>query len=161
MNFNELNATSTQAEMMIYDTNSPQSLQFQSNSSLEIRDPKTDFFAQLDEAIEAVKLNRSRADGNDLENPRNVGMQNGIQIIDDLSAHVGKVHSKIGALTNSLDNATQRSDMLALSTKSLRSSVIDTDIAEASLQLNQLNLNYQAVLSTISKVSKLSLVNYL
>jgi flagellar hook-associated protein 3 FlgL len=161
MGFKELNATDTQAEMMIFDTNSPQSLQFQANSSLEIRDPKTDFFEQLDTAIEAVKLNRYRADGDDLENPRNLGIQNGIQIIDDLGLHITKSHSKIGALTNSLNNSMQRSEMLSLSTQSLRSSVIDTDIAEASLKLNQLSLNYQAILATVGKVSQLSLVNYI
>ena len=43
----------------------------------------------------------------------------------------------------------------------LRSSVIDTDLAEASLELTQLSLNYEAMLSTVGKISKLSLVNYL
>jgi flagellar hook-associated protein 3 FlgL len=43
----------------------------------------------------------------------------------------------------------------------LRSSTVDTDLAEASLKLAQLDLNYQAMLSTVAKVSKLSLVNYL
>jgi flagellar hook-associated protein 3 FlgL len=51
--------------------------------------------------------------------------------------------------------------MLEISSKSLRSSIIDTDLAEASLSLAQLNTNYQAMLSTVSKISKLSLVNYL
>jgi len=44
---------------------------------------------------------------------------------------------------------------------SLHSSVVDTDLAESSLKLAQLRLNYQAMLSTVSKVSQLSLVNYL
>jgi len=34
-------------------------------------------------------------------------------------------------------------------------------LAEASLKLTQLSLNYEAMLSTVGKVSKLSLVNYL
>ncbi|MBD3799514.1 MAG: flagellar hook-associated protein, partial [Epsilonproteobacteria bacterium] len=37
---------------------------------------------------------------------------------------------------------------------------IDTDIAEATLRMQQLSLNYQALLSNITKISKLSLVNY-
>jgi len=162
INFKEYDATVTQAQMMLYDTNSPDStLTFQSNNAITITDPKTDFFDSIDKAIESVKLGRYRADGDNLDDPRNVGIQNGIQLIDDLSLHVTKVHSKIGALSNSLQNANQRSDLLAVSTKTLRSSVIDTDIAEASLRLNQLTLNYQAMLSTVGKVSQLSLVNYL
>ena len=160
--FKESNSTSTKAEMTLYDSsNDASTLKFQANSSLEISDPKTDFFASIEEAINAVSLNRYRADGDNLDDPRNLGIQNGIQAIDDLSAHVSKLHSKIGAQTNSLNNTMQRSQLLTISTQSLRSSVIDTDIAEASLKLNQLNLNYQAMLSTIGKVSKLSLVNYL
>ena len=160
--FKELGATTTKAQMMLYDKNSPDStLTFQANDALSITDPKTDFFAQIDHAIESVRLGRERADGDDIEDPRNLGIQNGIQLIDDLSLHVTKVHAKVGALSNSLQNANQRSELLSVSTKTLRSSVIDTDIAEASLRLNQLTLNYQAMLSTVGRVSKLSLVNYL
>ncbi len=162
ISFQELDTTTTKAQMMLYDKNSPDStLTFQSNNALAIRDPKTDFFASIDEAIESIKLGRYRADGDDVEDPRNLGIQNGIQLIDDLGLHVTKTHAKIGALSNSLQNANERSELLSVSTKTLRSSVIDTDIAEASLRLNQLTLNYQAMLSTVGKVSKLSLVNYL
>ncbi|SFV51704.1 Flagellar hook-length control protein FliK [hydrothermal vent metagenome] len=157
----EKNRSTSKVELSIYDDNSPGVLSFDGNSALEIRDPKTDFFAAIDEAIESVKLNRERADGDDIENPRNLGIQNGIQLIDDLSLHVEKLHAKIGALSNSLENSTQRSELLSVSTKTLRSNVIDTDIAEASLKLTQLTNSYQAILSTISRVSKLSLVNYL
>ncbi len=160
MKFSQNGVTNTSAQMTLQDANTPPTLSFQLNDALTITDPKTDFFKQLDAAIESVGLNRLRPDANG-SNKRNVGIQNGIQVIDDLSAHVTKVHSKIGALSNSLDNASQRSEMLALSTQTLRSSVIDTDLAEASLKLNQLNVNYQAMLSTIGRVSQLSLVNYL
>jgi flagellar hook-associated protein 3 FlgL len=159
--FKDLGTTDTKAQMTLYDTNNPSSLKFQANSALEISDPKTDMFKQLDEAIEAVRLGRFRADGENNSNPRNLGIQNGIQIIDDLSSHITRVHSKIGALSNSLNNSMQRSELLEVSTKTLRSYVIDTDIAEATLKLNQLTLNYQAVLSSIGRVSKLSLVNYM
>ncbi len=160
LEFTQNGVTNTQAEITLQDSNTPPTLTFQLNDALKITDPKTDFFKQIDEAIEAVNLQRVRPDG-ETTNPRNVGIQNGIQIMDDMSAHITKLHSKIGALSNSLDNASQRSELLSLSTKTLRSSVIDTDIAEATLQLNQLNLNYQAVLSTVGRVSQLSLVNYL
>jgi flagellar hook-associated protein 3 FlgL len=161
--FTQNGVTNTKAQLNIIDAtsaNSPKTLTFMSNDALTITDPKMDMFKQLDEAIEAVKLKRLRPDANS-DNPRNIGIQNGIQIIDDLSTHITKEHSKIGALSNSLNSSMQRSELLSVSTKTLRSSVLDTDIAEASLQLNQLSLNYQAMLSTIGRVEKLSLVNYL
>ncbi len=161
MVFKETGVATTDAKLSIYDANNePGVLSFQKNSSLTVTDPKTDFFSQLDKAIEAVRKGRVRADGN-AEDPRNVGIQNGIQIIDDIGSHVTRVHTKIGALSNSLQQSADRSEMLSISTKTLRSDVLDTDIAEASMKLNQLTLNYQAILSTIGRVSKLSLVNYL
>ncbi len=162
LTFEETGVASTKSQLSVFfqTNNEPGLLSFQKNASLSVTDPKTDFFAQLDEAIEAVGLGRTRADG-DATNPRNVGIQNGIQIIDDLSAHVTKVHTKIGSLSKSLQNSADRSELLSISTQTLRSDVLDTDIAEASLKLNQLTLNYQAILSTIGRVSKLSLVNYL
>jgi flagellar hook-associated protein 3 FlgL len=72
-----------------------------------------------------------------------------------------KTHSTVGAQTNTLTTAYDRTTVMEMSTESLRSSVLDTDLAEASLQLTQLNTNYEAMLSTVGKVSKLSLVNYL
>jgi flagellar hook-associated protein 3 FlgL len=51
--------------------------------------------------------------------------------------------------------------MLLITTQVLRSETIDVDFAQASLELKQLELNYQAMLSTVSRISQLSLVNYL
>ncbi|MEO1953698.1 MAG: flagellar biosynthesis protein FlgL, partial [Campylobacterales bacterium] len=92
---------------------------------------------------------------------RNIGIENAINIIDDLQAHVGRSHASVGAQSNSLQNSLERSQILEISTMTLRSDTIDTDLAEASLTLTQLQLNYQAMLSTVGKVSQLSLVNYL
>ncbi len=166
--FKELSAgiTDTKASISIYDTNSDDFTKnasmatFNSNNSLTISDPKIDFFAQLDEAITAVEENRTRADG-DMIDPRNVGIQNGIQIIDDLNDHVSRMQTKAGAQSQGLDAATQRSELLLLNTETLRSEVLDTDIAEATMRLQQLSLNYEAMFSSVSKISQLSLVNYL
>ena len=166
LRFTELGKTDTKAQITLQDvtqsggTNTPPALSFNLNDAITITDPKTDFFKQIDAAIESVNLKRLRPDSEGSD-PRNIGIQNAIQVIDDVSAHIEQVHSKIGALSNSLENASQRSELLSVSTKTLRSSVVDTDIAEASLQLNQLTINYQAILSTIGRVSQLSLVNYL
>jgi flagellar hook-associated protein 3 FlgL len=160
------NITSTQASISMYDANSSDFTKdasiatFNSNNALTIRDPKTDFFSQLDEAISAVEKNRHRADGNAVD-PRNLGVQNGIQIIDDLNDHVSRMQTQAGAQSQSLDAASQRSELLLLNTQILRSEVLDTDVAEASMRLQQLSLNYQAMYSSISRISQLSLVNYL
>ena len=159
--------TSTQAALAIYDTNSDDftanasMATFNANNTLTIRDPKTNLFTQLDEAITAVEHRRLRADGNNAIDPRNVGIQNGIQILDDLNDHVNRMQTQAGAQSQTLDAAVTRTDMLIINTKTLRSDVLDTDIAEATLHLQQLQLNYQAMFSSISRISQLSLVNYL
>ena len=166
LQFSEKGRANTKAEIALEDittsggVKAAPALSFGLNDAITITDPKTDFFKQIDAAIESVELQRTRPDAAGKE-PRNIGIQNAIQTIDDVSSHIEKVHAKIGALSNSLENSSQRSELLSVSTKTLRSSVLDTDIAEASLKLNQLTLNYQAILSTVGRVSQLSLVNYL
>ena len=88
-------------------------------------------------------------------------LKNAIAMMDDLQDHTFRTQSVIGAQSNSLNKSLERVGILEISTMSLRSSVKDTDLAEASLRLSQLTLNYQAMLSTIGRVSQLSLVNYL
>ncbi len=165
-------ATITKAALSIYDntsdtypategvTNGP-SLVFNANSALTVRDPKNDFFTRLEEIIQSVEQGKYRADGSNPSDPRNGGIQNAIQMIDDLHDHVIRVHTEIGSYSQLFDITSKRTDMLIVSAKTLRSEVLDTDIAEATLRLQQLNLNYQAMFSSISKVSQLSLVNYL
>lgn len=166
INFEQTGANTTKADITFNDANSTDFtkngsvLEFNSNSSLTISDPKTDFFSQIDEVIKSVEQNKFRADAQtgDL---RNVGIQNAIQMVDDLNNHISKEQSKSGVQSQSLQTASDRTQMLKLSTTSMRSDVIDTDIADATLSLNQLQLNYQAIYSSISKVSQLSLVKYL
>lgn len=164
--FKDLTSTDTKASISFYDSNSgnflnpASAMTFNSNDALTVRDPKTDFFKTIDTIISAVENYKSYPDasGGDI---RSVGIQNALSMVDDLSVHLAKMHSVVGAQTNALKSATQRTELLEINTKTLRSSIIDTDVAEAYLQLNQLNTNYQAMLSTVGKVSKLSLVNYL
>ncbi len=166
LRFSETGETNTKAEIRLEDITTSgghqtaPALSFQLNDAITVTDPKTDFFKQIDAAIDSVGFGRIRPDAA-AEDPRNIGIQNAIQVIDDIGSHIEKVHAKIGALSNSLENSSQRSELLSISAKTLRSSVLDTDIAQASLKLNQLTINYQAILSTIGRVSQLSLVNYL
>jgi flagellar hook-associated protein 3 FlgL len=164
--FIDLTANNTAATLSLYDTNAgtfggdASVMTFNTTNALSIRDPKTDFFKMLDQAISAVEEHKLYPDA-ESGNPENVGIQNAIQMIDDLNEHVSRSHAKVGAQSNALDNSLSRITLLQTNTMSLRSSVIDTDLAEASLRLTQLNTNYQAMLSTVGKVSQLSLLNYL
>lgn len=166
INFEQTGANTTKADISFYDANSTDftkggsALEFNSNSSLTISDPKTDFFAQIDEIIKSVEQQKMRAD-TETGDLRNIGIQNAIQMVDDLNEHMSKEQSQSGVQSQSLIAASDRTQMLKVSTTSIRSDVIDTDIADATLKLNQLQLNYQAIYSSISKVAKLSLVNYL
>ncbi|MEN8304049.1 MAG: flagellar biosynthesis protein FlgL [Campylobacterota bacterium] len=160
-----LNVT-TGASMAVYDSNSDDFTlassvaTFNTNNALTVRDPKTDFFTTVDEMITAVENYKNYPDSASGE-MRNVGMQNAIAMMDDLQNHVFRAHSTVGAQSNTLTNSLERTELLEVSTMTLRSSVIDTDLAEASLELTQLTINYEAMLSTVGRVSQLSLVNYL
>lgn len=166
--FKDATSSNTKASLAMYDSNSgdfsigadASVMTFNSNNALTVRDPKTDFFKNLREAITAVENYKLYPDSKSGD-MRSVGIENAISIMDDLMEHVGGAHAVVGAQSNALTNALERTQLLETSTMTLRSSVIDTDIAEASLMLTQLSLNLQAMLSTVAKVSKLSLVNYL
>lgn len=164
--FTQQGVATTSATIAMYDANSdditkPASVMtFNVNNSLTVRDPKTDFFKTIDEAIQSVENYKSYPDSSEGD-PRSVGIENSLGHIDDLSEHIFKSHSKIGAYSNALSKSLERTETLKVNTMSLRSSVIDTDMAEAALNLQQLTTNYQALLSSVGKVSKLSLVNYL
>ena len=164
--FEQLSVTDTQTSMAIFDSNSgdftkdPSVMTFNTNNAITIRDPKTDFFRTLEDMIVAVE-NHGLYPDNSGKNIRSVGIENAITMMDDLQEHVFRSHSLVGAQSNSLTKAIERTELMEISTQTLRSTVIDTDLAEASLQLTTLTLNYEAMLSTVGRVAKLSLVNYL
>lgn len=168
--FEDLNHSTTNAELSLYDTTSSSffppvisgnALSFQTNNTLTLRDPKNNLFTQIEEMIQSVEQGKTRADGSDSTDPRNIGIQNSIQMLDDLTEHVSRLQAESGSYSQVLQASSDRSSLLIVNTKMLRSDIIDTDIAEATMRMQQLSLNYQAMLSSISKVSKLSLVNYL
>lgn len=166
MTFGEVNSSNTKATISFHDVNSgdfsadSSVLSFNANNALTVRDAKTDFFAAIDNIITSVEEYKEYPDASS-GGERIIGIQNAVQMVDDLLDHVGRSHSVVGAQSNTLTKALERTEILKLSTETLRSSVIDTDLAKASLELTQLTLNYEAMLSTVGRVSKLSLVNYL
>jgi flagellar hook-associated protein 3 FlgL len=164
--FEEIGKSSTQARIALYDSNSddftqpPSVMTFNSNNTLTIRDSKTDFFKELDIMITTVENHVTWPDSSST-NKRSIGIENSIEMLDDLQDHLARSHAKVGAQSTALQLSIKRTKLLELSTATLRSQTIDTDLAEAALTLNNLNLNYTAMLSIVGKVSKLSLVNYL
>jgi len=171
MKFEDLNIITTKVTMSLNDANSgnfvtspattPSSvLTFNANNALTIRDPKTDLFATINDMITAVENNKLYPD-HSVGSGRGVGIEDAITMMDDLQDHIFSAHAQVGANSNTLTKSLEKTKTLEISTMSLRSSVIDTDFAESALRLQQLTLNYQAMLSTVGKVSKLSLVNYL
>ena len=177
--FQDLNSADTKASIALYDSNSDSFaltidsdgdtvadkaaasvMTFNSNNALTIKDPKTDFFKDLNEMITAVENHKNYPDHADGD-IRNIGIENSITKIDSLQDHILRTHSKVGAQSNALTASLERTQLLEISTMTLRSQTIDTDLAEASLKLTQLSLNYEAMLSTVGRISKLNLVNYL
>ena len=164
--FSDLTYNDTNASISLSDSNSgsfggdSSVMTFNTNNSLSIRDPKTDFFKTLDAAIRAVEEHKLYPDASE-GTTQNVGIENAIEMVNNLHEHISRSQAKVGAQSNTLNDSLERANLLEISTITLRSEVIDTDIAEASLRLAQLNTNYQAMLSTVGQVSQLSLVNYL
>ncbi|BBG65529.1 flagellar hook-associated protein FlgL [Hydrogenimonas sp.] len=159
--------TDTQITFNMHDSKSgfatpgASALVFNANNALEIDDPKHDLFESLDLAIEAVESGMLYPEGTSAVNPRNPGIENALEKIDHVLEHVGKEHTRIGAMSNSLNYSVERNETLKLNVQTLRSEILDTDIGEATVKLNQLSLNYQALLASVAKVQNLSLVNYL
>ena len=165
--FVDMLSSITKAESSIYDANGDDFssskgpfMTFNANNTLVVADAKTDFFKELNEIVTAVEFYTPNPDSNSL-NMRGIGVEAALGKIEDLQEHIGRSQAVVGSQSNALSLSTARSSLLEVSTKTLRSLVIDTDLAESALMLTQLNLNYEAMLSTVGKVSKLSLVNYL
>lgn len=135
-------------------------LSFMANDSVTISNPTIDFFKDLDAIISSVRTGNYRMNA-DAEDPRNPGMQNSLSQLDHILDHVTKEHTKIGAYSNALSDAKEKAEYLSLNVKTVRTEVIGVDIAEAYLQFNQISNSYQAMLSTISKINSMSLLNYM
>lgn len=173
----DLHRTPTRMEFSLYDSTSDNytlnaekridgsrpALTFQANSAVVADDPHVNFFQQIDKMIEALEVGSYRPGGTSTygDAMRNPGVQNAILAFDHLADHVNKVHTKNGAQGNAFQYSIERTEVLIVQAKTLRSDTIDTDFAEAYLQFSTLSMGYQAMLSSIGKISQLSLVNYL
>jgi flagellar hook-associated protein 3 FlgL len=131
-----------------------------SNNALTVDDPYINFFDQLQSAIDAVLTGKTRA-SDDGEDPRNRGMQNAITAIDHVFDHLVRKHTQIGSVGNAFQVSADRASTLKINVISVRSTILDTDVGSAYLELNQRSINYQALLSTATKINSLTLVNYM
>ncbi|MDE5591453.1 MAG: flagellar hook-associated protein FlgL, partial [Helicobacter sp.] len=142
----DLNYSATRMEFMLHDsqstnftlnasgrvssTNHP-SLTFQANNALVVDDPHVNFFGQIDSIIESLEKGIYRPGGNSAygDSMRNIGIQNGITNFDHLASHVDKVHTKNGSQGSAFKYSIERTEILIVQTKTLRSETIDTDLA--------------------------------
>lgn len=161
----------TKASLSMYDsttnagftstlTYNTSSVTLNSNNALTMDDPFISLFDQLQMAIEAVESDKTRASDDGVDS-RNIGIQNSILAIDHVFDHVVREHTQIGAVSSAFTTSSERTTTLGIHLKTVRSEVMDTDVASAYLELNQRSLNYQALLSSVSKINGLSLVNYM
>ena len=168
LNVHDKQQTATKMELSLFDSrsnsfalsNDTAAFAFMANDAVSIQKPSVDFFQELDGIIKSVR------DGNlsmnaDFSNPRNLGIQNSITTINHLSDHITKMHTKIGSYSNALQSASDRADFLTINVKTVRSKIADVDMAEAYMNFTQLSNNYQAMLSTISKINSMSLLKYM
>ena len=154
LNLKDLSNSLTKIDLSIYTENN--SLYFQANNAITIDKSQIDFFETLKQAIKAVESGKNYPNGD-----RNFGMQGAIEAIDHVIDHVRRAHAKIGAVSNEFQLTIERNEMLILHTQVLMSDNIDTDLGEASMNLNSLKLSYQALLASIARVNNLTLLNYL
>ncbi|MCV3384183.1 flagellar hook-associated protein FlgL [Campylobacter lari] len=133
---------------------------FSANNSLTIDDPNVDLIKDLDEMIDAVLNGNMRADSEG-KDPRNTGLQGALERIDHLQDHVRKMHTTIGAYTNNIEETNKRMTFLNVNVASIKSGVTDADYGQTYMQFMQTMVSYQAMLSATSKISQMSLLNYM
>lgn len=133
---------------------------FSANNSLTIDDPNIDLIKDLDEMIDAVLNGNMRADSEGSD-PRNTGLQGALERIDHLQDHVRKMQTTIGAYTNNIEETNKRMTFLNINVASIKNGVTDADYGQTYMQFMQTMVSYQAMLSATSKISQMSLLNYL
>lgn len=133
------------------------------NNALTVTQPQMNLFEQLDQIIDAVDRDIYRPGafksfGADM---RNIGVQNGIAALDDLSDHIEKIIALNGSHGKIFENIIQRNEVLKTQVETMKAENIGVDIADTYNKFSNLNNNYNAVLNSTNKINQMSLVNYL
>lgn len=140
------------------------SLKLNANNALIIDKPSVNFFDQLENTITSVRKGIYRPDalGDTYSSDmRNLGIQNGIILIDHLSDHIEKMIAKNGAHGKAFENIIRRNEVLKTQVQSIRGETTGTDMAETYNKFSNLTNNYNAVLASTNKINNLSLTKYL
>ncbi len=140
------------------------SLKLNANNALIIDKPSVNFFDQLENTITSVRKGIYRPDalGDTYSSDmRNLGIQNGITLIDHLSDHIEKMIAKNGAHGKAFENIIRRNEVLKTQVQSIRGETTSTDMAETYNKFSNLTNNYNAVLASTNKINNLSLTKYL
>ncbi|WP_121502077.1 flagellar hook-associated protein FlgL [Helicobacter pylori] len=140
------------------------SLKLNANNALIIDKPSVNFFDQLEDIITSVRKGIYRPDalGDTYSSDmRNLGIQNGITLIDHLSDHIEKMIAKNGAHGKAFENIIRRNEVLKTQVQSIRGETTGTDMAETYNKFSNLTNNYNAVLASTNKINNLSLTKYL
>ncbi len=140
------------------------SLKLNANNALIIDKPSVNFFDQLENTITSVRKGIYRPDalGDTYSSDmRNLGIQNGITLIDHLSDHIEKMIAKNGAHGKAFENIIKRNEVLKTQVQSIRGETTGTDMAETYNKFSNLTNNYNAVLASTNKINNLSLTKYL
>ncbi|WP_199501070.1 flagellar hook-associated protein FlgL [Helicobacter pylori] len=140
------------------------SLKLNANNALIIDKPSVNFFDQLENTITSVRKGIYRPDalGDTYSNDmRNLGIQNGITLIDHLSDHIEKMIAKNGSHGKAFENIIRRNEVLKTQVQSIRGETTGTDMAETYNKFSNLTNNYNAVLASTNKINNLSLTKYL
>ena len=169
-------STGTNIAVAIHDSNSTQfpappfsttanvtegaSLSFNANNALIIDEPHVDLIKDLDNMIDAVLKGYRRADASS-EDPRNTGMQGALARLDHLSEHIIKQRTIIGADAKAVEQTRDRAELLQINVKSVKSELMNVDLAAVISNLMQTQINYQAALKASTTMSQLSLLNYM
>ncbi|GAA9407396.1 flagellar hook-associated protein FlgL [Helicobacter pylori] len=140
------------------------SLKLNANNALIIDKPSVNFFDQLENIITSVRKGIYRPDalGDTYSSDmRNLGIQNGITLIDHLSDHIEKMIARNGAHGKAFENIIRRNEVLKTQVQSIRGETTGTDMAETYNKFSNLTNNYNAVLASTNKINNLSLTKYL
>ncbi len=140
------------------------SLKLNANNALIIDKPSVNFFDQLENIITSVRKGIYRPDalGDTYSSDmRNLGIQNGITLIDHLSDHIEKMIAKNGAHGKAFENIIRRNEVLKTQVQSIRGETTGADMAETYNKFSNLTNNYNAVLASTNKINNLSLTKYL
>ncbi len=157
----------TKMELALFDKRSDSyansdtaAFSFMANDAVKIADPTVNFYKDLNSIIDAVRKGDFQMSAKN-DDPRSLGLNNSLTKINHLMDHVNKSQTKIGSYSNALSQTNDRSQLLSVNIKTVRSSVIDVDLGEAYMKFKQLTNSYQAMLSTVAKINSMSLLNYM